>query len=49
MLDSKIFFESTMYADHGYGSKKDDVDKILAKGKSVLATMDICGAMALKS
>ena len=49
MLDDKIFFESTMYAGHGYGSKKDDVDAILAKGKSVLATMDICGAMALKS
>jgi len=49
MLDDKIFFESTMYAGHGYGSKKDDVDAILSKGKSVLATMDICGAMALKS
>ena len=30
-------------------SKKEDVDKILNNGKSVLATMDICGAMALKS
>ena len=43
------FFESTMYAGHGYGSKKEDVDKILKNGKVVIATMDICGAMTLKS
>ena len=49
MMDEKVFFESTMYAGHGYGSKKEDVDKILNNKKSVLATMDICGAMALKS
>jgi guanylate kinase len=49
MMDKKVFFESTMYAGHGYGSKKEDVDKILNNKKSVLATMDICGAMALKS
>ena len=49
MLDHGEFFESTMYAGHGYGTRKDDVDAILASGKCVLATMDICGAMALKT
>lgn len=48
MLDDHSFFESTMYAGHGFGSKKDDVLKILETGKNVLTTMDICGAMALK-
>ena len=49
MLESGGFFESTMYAGHGFGSRKEDVDRILASGKKVLATMDICGAMALKT
>jgi len=48
MADDGIFFESTMYAGHGYGSVKKDVDDILASGKKVVATMDICGAMTLK-
>ena len=49
MLERGEFFESTMYAGHGFGSRKADVDKLLASGKIVLATMDICGAMALKT
>lgn len=48
MLDDQELFESTMYAGHGFGSKKADVLKILESGKNVLTTMDICGAMALK-
>ena len=49
MCDSGEVFQSTMYAGHGYGSRKADVEQILAKGKRVLTTMDICGAMALKT
>lgn len=49
MMEEGEFFESTMYAGHGYGSKREDVDRILADGKVVLATMDICGAMSLKT
>ena len=49
MCDSGEMFQSTMYAGHGYGSKKEDVDQILAKGRHVLAAMDICGAMSLKT
>ncbi len=49
MLDSGELFESTMYAGIGYGSRKEDIDEILNKNKSVLAIMDICGAMSLKT
>lgn len=49
MCDSGELCQSTMYAGHGYGSKKGDVENILAKGKHVLTTMDICGAMSLKT
>ena len=49
MRDSGELFESTMYAGHCYGSCKQDVETILAKGKHVLTVMDICGAMALKT
>ena len=49
MMEKGIFFESTMYAGHGFGSRKADVDAILEKGKTVLAILDICGAMSLKT
>lgn len=49
MCDSGELFQSTMYAGHGYGSKKADIERILASGKRVLTTMDICGAMSLKT
>ena len=49
MCESGEMFQSTMYAGHGYGSKKADVEQILSSGKHVLTTMDICGAMSLKT
>ncbi len=49
MCESGEMFQSTMYAGHGYGSKKTDVENILKAGKHVLTTMDICGAMSLKT
>ncbi len=49
MCDSGEMFQSTMYSGHGYGSKKADVEKIISEGKRVLTTMDICGAMSLKT
>ena len=49
MCDSGEMFQSTMYAGHGYGSRKQDVESILRSGKHVLTTMDICGAMSLKT
>ena len=49
LSESGQMFESTTYANHSYGSKKSDVEEILASGKHVLTVMDICGAMAMKT
>ena len=49
MCETGEMLQSTMYAGHGYGSKKEDIDRILEKGGRVLTTMDICGAMSLKT
>ena len=49
MCESGEMFESTMYAGHHYGSCKQDVERILEKGKHVQTVMDICGAMSLKT
>ena len=49
MRENGEMFESTVYANHSYGSRKADVERILAEGKHVLTVMDICGAMALKT
>lgn len=49
MSDDGELFESTTYAQHYYGSRKSDVEQILASGKHVLTVMDICGAMSLKT
>ena len=47
MCESGEMLQSTMYAGHAYGSKRGDIEKILARGKRVMTTMDICGAMSL--
>jgi len=49
MCEAGDFFESTTYAHHSYGSRRQDVEEILVRGKHVLTVMDICGAMALKT
>ncbi|MBQ2933490.1 MAG: guanylate kinase [Clostridia bacterium] len=49
MNDSGEFFEATTYANHSYGSRKEDVEQILNSGQHVITVMDICGAMALKT
>ena len=49
MRESGEMFQSTMYAGHGYGSCKPDIQEILKHGKHVLTAMDICGAMSLKT
>ncbi len=49
MCEAEEFFETTVYANCHYGSKKVDVETILANGKHVLTVMDICGAMSLKT
>ena len=49
MMENGEFFESTMYAGHGYGSRKTDAEEIIGRGKTVLTVMDICGAMSVKT
>jgi guanylate kinase len=49
MQEANELFESTVYANSYYGSRKSDIEKILEKGKHVLTVMDICGAMSLKT
>ena len=49
MREANELFESTVYANSYYGSKKSDIEDILARGKHVLTVMDICGAMSLKT
>ncbi len=49
MKESGELFQSTMYAGQRYGSRKSDIEEILNKGKHVMTTMDICGAMSLKT
>lgn len=49
MCENNELFESTVYANSYYGSKKSDVEEILVKGKHVVTVMDICGAMSLKT
>lgn len=49
MIDNNELFQSTMYAGHGFGSKRSDVDSLIGDGKTVLTIMDICGAMSLKT
>ena len=49
MSEKGELFESTIYAGHCYGSRKADVEAILASGRHVLTVMDICGAMSLKT
>ena len=49
MCEGGEMFQSTMYAGHGYGSRKADVEDILSRGKRVLTTTDICGAMAFRT
>jgi guanylate kinase len=49
MQECGEIFESTTYAHQCYGSRKADVEQILAQGGHVLTVMDICGAMSLKT
>ena len=47
MYEKGELFESTTYAGHYYGCRKQDVQNILDSGKHVVTVMDICGAMAM--
>lgn len=42
------FFEKTCYAGEEYGTKKEDIAKILEAGRFPVLPIDICGAIAMK-
>ncbi len=49
MCDSGELLSATTYAGNCYGTKKSDIEATFARGKRVVTTMDICGAMSLKT
>ena len=49
MYQNGELFEVTNYANHFYGSRKEDVRSILDSGRHALTVMDICGAMSMKT
>ena len=42
------FFEKTRYAGVSYGTKREDIEKVLDKGKIAVMPLDMCGAIAMK-
>ena len=42
------FFEKTRYAGVQYGTKKEDIEKVLANGQFAVMPLDMCGAIAMK-
>ena len=49
MKNKNMFFEYTMYAGHGYGSKEEDINFELSKNNNIIIPMDICGIISLKT
>lgn len=47
-FDKQNFFERTMYAGVKYGTKLEDIDEVLQKGKHAVMALDMCGAIAMK-
>lgn len=48
LRDSKEFLETTRYAGYAYGTKEQDISKLIDKGKYVVIPMDLSGAIAMK-
>lgn len=42
------FFEKTRYAGIHYGTKKEDIQEVLSRGKFAVMPLDMCGAIAMK-
>lgn len=42
------FFESTMYGNEGYATKKEDIQKVLDQGCHAVIPLDMCGTIAMK-
>lgn len=42
------FFENTRYAGIQYGTKKEDIQRVLDRGNFVVMPLDMCGAISMK-
>ncbi|MBE6628966.1 MAG: hypothetical protein E7629_08575, partial [Ruminococcaceae bacterium] len=49
MCDSGELLSATTYAGNCHGTKRSDIEATFSRGKRVVTTMDICGAMSLKT
>jgi len=49
MCDSGELLSATTYAGNCHGTKRSDIEDTFGRGKRVVTTMDICGAMSLKT
>lgn len=47
-FEQQHFFERTMYAGIKYGTKKEDIEAVLADGRYAVMPLDMCGAIAMK-
>lgn len=47
-FEKQNFFEKTMYAGVKYGTKLEDIDVVLQRGKHAVMPLDMCGAIAMK-
>ena len=47
-FNQQNFFEKTRYAGVQYGTKKEEIQKVLDAGSHVVMALDMCGAIAMK-
>lgn len=47
-FEKQNFFEKTMYAGVKYGTKKEEIEAVLANGQFAVMPLDMCGAIAMK-
>lgn len=47
-FEKQNFFEKTRYAGIQYGTKKEDIEDVLLRGKYAVMPLDMCGAIAMK-
>lgn len=47
-FERQHFFEKTRYAGVQYGTRKEDIEAVLAEGRFPVMPLDMCGAIAMK-
>lgn len=46
--ERESFIETTMYAGYAYGTKWEDISRLMEQDKYIIMPMDMCGAIAMK-